>query len=84
MLENFVPQPFPLECSPDGTTGARVVGWKVDQLHRVMPVISPGLAVAAEMTAGLQFRPADTRPGVAPRPSRIAAPVAAPRREPPA
>ena len=60
MIENFEPQPYPLECSSDGETWALVIGWQ-----RVGPDLRPMVASADAplmTTAGeLRYRVAGDR-----------------------
>ena len=66
MIENFTPQPYPLECSGDGATWELVIGWTTIE-GRVTPVLSRGTAALAEFDASeMSYRPADTRPTRAP------------------
>ena len=73
MIENFSPQPYPLECSADGATWSLVIGWTTigdgrvgaDTLVPVTAHPSGGLADVVT-TADLAYRPADTRPPRAP------------------
>lgn len=63
MIDNFAPQPYPLECSVDGDTWRLVVGWReVDGQLVPMSVILGDLALPAFDPGPLHYRVADTRP----------------------
>jgi hypothetical protein len=81
VIDNFAPQPYPLECSSDGSAWQLVIGWQKTGDGRLTPVVTApdgGLGAVAEMAA-LRYRLADTRPTV--QPARTAPPARAPRRE---
>ena len=40
MIENFVPQPYPLECSADGETWMLVLGWTAGEDEPRVPVLA--------------------------------------------
>lgn len=58
MIENFAPQPYPLECSPNGETWFLVIGWQRLGDGRLAPVLATkdsGLAVSND-TSTLHYR----------------------------
>jgi hypothetical protein len=80
VIDNFAPQPYPLEASADGETWTLVIGWRIRPgSNDLTPLLAleTGLTSATDtMDKPLRYRPADTRPTVAPR----AAPSAEPAR----
>jgi hypothetical protein len=78
VIDNFAPQPYPLECSPDGETWQLIIGWQRAGDGRLTPVVAPtagGWVGPLADPSSLQYRPADTRPMV-----HTVAPTAAPSR----
>jgi hypothetical protein len=84
VIDNFAPQPYPLECSVDGETWSLVIGWRKDPTGQfIEPLVAMpdgGIMTVADPDE-LRYRPAVTRPSVAPGVERVATPAAAPRRE---
>lgn len=88
MIDNFAPQPYPLECSRDGDTWSLVIGWRQNPNTRLQPVVAwpdGGITTLDDPSDQLRYRPADTRP-VAPRPTasaaaRVEPAASSPRRE---
>jgi hypothetical protein len=79
VIDNFEPQPFPLECSTEPDSWMLVLGWQRDSAGRLAPVVAnpSGGTAAIVDPSGLGYRLADGRsvvrsaqsspPGVAPR-----------------
>jgi hypothetical protein len=38
VIDNFAPQPYPLECSVDGETWELVIGWRKEPTGEVRPL----------------------------------------------
>jgi hypothetical protein len=82
VIDNFTPQPYPLECSFDGGPWALVLGWQRDVTKGLIALTaSPDRDGAPISYDALQvrYRLADTRPTV--QPARTMPPARAPRRE---
>jgi hypothetical protein len=75
VIENFVPQPYPLECTTDGETWELVIGWRKEPTGEVRPLTAD--------KGGVQYRIADTRPVVRSAQSAIGSSAPTPRREQP-
>jgi hypothetical protein len=71
VIDNFAPQPYPLEASDDGETWSLVLGWTRNQAGEIVPLTHTG---------EVRYRLAETRP-VAPRPTASPSARVEPRRE---
>lgn len=82
MIDNFAPQPYPLEASAEPGTWVLVIGWRQTPDGQLTPVLAPpdGALTTAAGPSGLRYRPADTRPIGGPQSGRIAAPTVLPAR----
>lgn len=82
MIDNFTPQPYPLECQREGVqTWTLVIGWRLTPDRQLTPVIATGTGLETVTNpAGLWFRSADTRPAAQPARASVAvAPSRGPR-----
>jgi hypothetical protein len=75
VIDNFAPQPFPLEASAEAGTWLLVIGWQRTGDGRLDPVLvsADGLLMTVSYPAELRYRLVDTRPIG----GRAAAPAAA-------
>lgn len=83
MIDNFAPQPYPLECCADGETWLLVLGWQRSQTGDLTPVVAApagGVVPVGGWVEAVRYRLADTRP-VAPRPTASPSARVEPRRE---
>jgi len=72
MIDNFTAQPYPLECSADGTVWALVIGWQKLGDGRLTPVVAPSdtpLGAVADPTE-LRYRVAGAHPVAPSRPAK--------------
>jgi hypothetical protein len=73
VIDNFEPQPFPLEASAEAGTWMLVIGWQRTGDGRLDPVLvsADGPLMTVSFPAELRYRLADTRPigGRAPAPA---------------
>jgi hypothetical protein len=88
VIDNFVPQPYPLECSPDGSTWHLVLGWRQhdDTIAPVIALPDGGTATNTVDEDRLTYRqarpPAITlRPSPTTAPRAVAPPAVSARRE---
>jgi hypothetical protein len=83
MIDNFAPQPYPLECSRDdaGQTWQLVIGWRQygDTLAPLHTSPDGGLVTNLD-PSDLRYRVADTRPIGGRPPAPAAAPTVQPAR----
>lgn len=85
MIDNFAPQPYPLEACTQPGTWALVIGWQRSGDGRLDPVLAPadGPLTTVSYPAELRYRVARTGPGYRITSTPAAAPTAQPaRREP--
>ena len=76
MIENFVPQPYPLECSAGDGTWMLVIGWSARTDNILSPIVAhpDGGTWRIDDTAALQYRPVDPRPSRFPATTATRAP----------
>lgn len=64
-MDDFTPQPYPLECSTATGTWMLVIGWRIDPTGQPQPLVAwpeGGLSALSDPSDQLRFRLADTRP----------------------
>jgi hypothetical protein len=64
VIENFVAQPYPLECTADGVTWALVLGW-AKIADRITPVVAPSDSPLGPVADGTALRYRVARPAMA-------------------
>jgi hypothetical protein len=82
VIDNFAPQPFPLEASADEGIWMLVIGWQRTGDGRLDPVLvsADGPLMAVSYPAELRYRLADTRPTGGRSPAVAAVPTVQPAR----
>jgi hypothetical protein len=83
VIDNFAPQPYPLEASAEPGIWMLVIGWRKDPTGQfIEPMVAwpeGGITTAADPDE-LRYRPADTRPVGGRPPAPAAAPTVQPAR----